>query len=100
MGVATIIVDWLVFVGGLGTWLLFVPQIRVLTRVKDSRSFSFQTLYGSLALQVTILAQAALHLNGQLIFTMVMSVAGLCLTIGLTHYYRHHPGGKQKQAAD
>ena len=97
--VATLAVDWLVFVGGLGTWLLFVPQIRKLNQVRDSRSYSFAAMYGSLALQVTILAQAVLHENWYLTFTMATSVIGLAWTIALIHRYRPN-GGNQQQAAD
>ncbi|MCA9358047.1 hypothetical protein KC902_02175 [Candidatus Kaiserbacteria bacterium] len=90
----TQVVDWLVATAELFTWLLFLPQIRLLIKVKDSKSISLGMTWGSWILQVLILTQSILHQTWTLAFTMGMSVFFLSITIVCIHYYRIHPGGK------
>ena len=86
--------DWLVATAGLFTWLLFLPQIKLLIKVKDSKSISLAMTWGSWVLQIFILTQSVLHQNWTLAFTMGISVSFLSITIGCIHYYRKYPGGK------
>jgi uncharacterized protein with PQ loop repeat len=87
-------IDWLVGVTGLFTWLLFVPQIKLLISIKDSKSISLGMTWGSWVIQVMILAQSILHETWTLAFTMGISVLFLTITIGCIHYYRAFPGGR------
>jgi len=88
------IVNWLVVTGGLFTWVLFIPQIRLLLKTKRSDSISLGMTWGSFALQALILLQSLLLQNWFLSFTMGTSVTFLTITNVLIHYYRKYPGGK------
>lgn len=88
--------DWLVATAGLFTWMLFLPQIKLLIKVKDSRSISLGMTWGSWGLQILILIQSLLHQNWSLTFTMSISVFFLSITNGCIHYYRKYPGGKKQ----
>lgn len=87
-------IDWLIGMAGLLTWILFLPQIRLLISVKDSKSISLGMTWGSWVLQVLILTQSVLHQNWTLTFTIGMSVLFLTITNALIHYYRFYPGGR------
>jgi uncharacterized protein with PQ loop repeat len=63
-------INWLVGIGGFLSWLLFVPQIRLLTREKISTSISLWLIWGSWVLQGLILIQAILQGNRPIIIAM------------------------------
>ncbi len=87
------VIDWLVGISGLFTWLLFVPQIKLLLTVKDSQSISLLMIWGSWILQVLVLIQSILHETWSLAFTMGVSVLFLTITNCFVWYYRRFPGG-------
>jgi len=88
-------IDWLVGVSGLFTWLLFLPQIKLLISLKDSKSISLGMTWGSWVIQVLILTQSILYETWTLAFTMGVSVLFLTITNGCIHYYRTFPGGRR-----
>lgn len=90
------IIDILVVVSGFFIWILFVPQIRLLLREKESKTNSLILLCGSWAIQALILAQVALRANWPLLFIQAMSFIGVSITLYLVHYYRRYPGGRVK----
>jgi uncharacterized protein with PQ loop repeat len=90
----SMVIDWLVATAGLFTWILFFPQIRLLLKVKDSRSISLGMTWGSWILQTLILVQSILHHNWSLALTMGVSVVCLTVTNAIIHYYRKYPGGR------
>ncbi len=90
----TQVIDWLVATAGLFTWILFFPQIKLLIKIKDSRSISLGMTWGSWVLQSLILTQSVLHQNWSLALTMGISVLCLTVTNVIIHYYRKYPGGR------
>lgn len=88
------VINWFVGISGLFTWILFVPQIRLLLKVKRSDSISLGMTWGSFALQALILIQSLLIQNWYLSFTMGISVLCLLITNIFIHYYRKYPGGR------
>lgn len=87
-------VDLSVAILGFFTWALFVPQIKLLIKEKNSRSISLGMTWGSWAIQALILIQSVLHQNWSLVLTMGISVIFLTITNALIHYYRVFPGGR------
>ena len=87
------VVDWLVVMAGFFTWVLFVPQIRLLLKEQDSRSISLVTVGGSLVLQSLIFIQSILKENWPLAFAMGTSVICLIIIVLMICYYRKYPRG-------
>lgn len=87
-------IDLLVGVLGFFTWVLFLPQIKLLIKEKSSKSISLGMTWGSWGIQVLILTQSLLHQNWSLALTMGVSVVFLTITNALIHYYRFFPGGR------
>lgn len=88
-------IDTLVLVSGFLIWILFVPQIRLLLKEKQSRTNSLFLQWGSLLIQICLLIQVILRSNYQLAFVQAVSILGVATTIVLIHYYRRYPGGRQ-----
>ena len=88
------LLNWLVGISGLFTWVLFVPQIRLILRLKREDTISLGMTWGSWVLQALILAQSLFLQNWSLSFTMAVSVFFLTITNVLIHYYRKYPGGR------
>lgn len=87
-------VDALVALSGFVSWTIFLPQIRLLLRVKKSDNLSFGTVWGSLALQSLIITQSLLKGNWPLAFMISVNATALGCLIFLIYYYRKFPGGK------
>jgi hypothetical protein len=87
-------IDLLVVMSGFATWIIFIPQIRLLLSVKDSKSISLWTTGLSWGLQVLILLQALLNYNWPLVFTMGVGIFFLTVVILIILYYRQYPGGR------
>ena len=87
------VVDVLVWISGFVTWFVFIPQLKLLYKVKESKSISSLTMWMSWSIQVVILSQALLAGNTSLIFTMLVSVFFISIVIVFVHYYRAFPGG-------
>ncbi len=88
------VVDVLVWISGFVTWFVFIPQLKLLYKVKESKSISSLTMWMSWSIQVVILSQALLAGNTSLIFTMLVSVFFISIVIVFVHYYRAFPGGR------
>ncbi len=91
------IIDTLVLVSGFLIWILFVPQIRLLLKEKQSRTNSLFLQWGSLLIQICLLIQVILRSNYQLAFVQAVSIVGVTITLILIHYYRRYPGGRKIQ---
>ena len=79
------------------TWSLYLPQMKRLSRVKDSRPFSLLSIFGSYALNVLVCANAFLNENRQLFFLQLTIIAFQSLLISMIVYYRRRPGGRRAQ---
>ena len=90
-----LIMDSLVVLSGFVIWLLFIPQIKLLISVKESKSNSLWASGLSWGLQVLILFQAILYANWSLVFAMGASVFFLTILILVILYYRRFPGGRK-----
>src|SRR3989338_8633925 len=88
------IINWLVVGTGLFGWLVFLPQIRLFLKVKESRSNSLGLLWGSVVIQVIILFHVILENDWQLTFAYVINLFFVGLLLFLTYYYRWWPGGR------
>jgi hypothetical protein len=87
-------VDWLVGLSGFFVWILFIPQIKLLLEVKESRSNSIWASVLSGGLQMLILLQALLNSNWALFFTTTVSVVFVAIVLVIILYYRKFPGGR------
>lgn len=76
-------VDGLVVVAGFVGWIVFVPQIRLLWRVKKSDTISLGMVWGSFALQTVLFIQGLMKENWPLVFVMSTSLICLCITLFL-----------------
>ena len=90
-------VSGLVILVGLVGWVVFIPQIRLLTKIKDSRSISLGMIWGSLLMQIILFTNSFLRKDWPMAFTMLTSLSFLFFTICLVHYYRRWPGGQKAQ---
>lgn len=88
------IIDTLVVVAGFLIWLLFIPQIRLLLRERQSRTNSIYLTGGSFLLQSLLLTQVVLYQNWPLAFVQTMSLTGVTVMLALILYYRRFPGGR------
>ena len=88
------IVSWLVASASLVVWALFLPQIRLLHKVKEARSLSLMTIYGSFTIQSLIFLHALLGNDYKLAFLQSTSMLFLGIVIFMIHYYRMYPGGR------
>lgn len=96
MNVIREIVGWLVFTTGFVSWMIFIPQIKLLLKVKESKSLSKTTLWSSLTINTIILSHAILQKDWRLAFPITAGMACMIPLLILTYYYRRHPGGKSK----
>lgn len=88
------VIAWLVVGVGLFGWLVFLPQIRLLLRVKEANSISLGLVWGSFGMQAIILVHAILQKDWHLTFAVGTSLACLAFTLFLIYYYRKWPGGR------
>lgn len=89
------VVGWMVAMVSFVIWALFLPQIKLLYRVKDSQSLSLLTVYGSLAVQTLIFTRALLKSDFKLALLQSTSMFFLGIIICMAHYYRRYPGGRK-----
>lgn len=87
-------VDGLVVVAGFVGWIVFVPQIQLLWRMKKSDTISPGMVWGSFALQAILFIQGILKKNWPVVFVMSTSLICLCITLFLIYRYRRWPGGR------
>lgn len=88
------VIAWLVVGTGFFGWLVFIPQIRLLLKVKESRSISLGLSWGTFGMQAIILMHAILQKDWHLTFAVGTSLTCLAIMLSLIHYYRKWPGGK------
>ncbi len=88
------VVNWLIAASGLFMWVIFIPQYRLLLKVKDSKSISFATNGMSWVLQALIVIQAMIYRNWSLLFVTGVSLFCLSILCVMILYYRKFPGGK------
>lgn len=87
MNVETI-VDALVFLAGFVAWAVYLPQIRLLLKVKKSDTISLGLVGGSWVLQTLLFLQSIIKENWSLTFMMGLSLLALSCVIWLVSYYR------------
>ena len=90
------IVAWLVFATGFVSWTIFVPQIRLLFKVKRSESLSIGMIWISITMNTIILLHAVLQKDWRLAFTIAVGMSCIIPMLTLAYYYRRYPGGKSK----
>ncbi len=90
------IVAWLVAVIGFTGWIVFLPQIRLLLKVKKADSISLLLVWGSVAMQATILIHILIQeiVDWKLSVVFFTSIACQIVLLTLIYYYRRWPGGK------
>lgn len=94
LGTLKWVVDFLVALSGLIVWIVFIPQLKLLYTVKESKSNSIWTSALTFLLQFLILIQADLNKNWTLAFTSSVSVFFVGVTLIFILYYRKFPGGR------
>ena len=92
------VVAWVVFLIGIGGWVVYIPQITLLIRKKESGAISFGLLWGSVAMKLTILLHLLIQIKVDWRLALVYSTSIVCLAIllQLTYRYRRWPGGRKK----
>lgn len=91
-----LLVAYLVASSAFVSWMIFLPQFRLLKKVKDSRSISTGTVWGSLTLQLLILTNSIFKHNWQLTMALCTTITCLVIMLPMIYYYRKWPGGRQK----
>lgn len=89
------VVDFLVVIAGLVGWVVFLPQIQLLLLIKRSDNISLGMVWGSFAIQSTILFQGILKENWPLVLVMMTSLICLSVILFLIYRYRKWPGGNK-----
>ena len=89
------IVAWLVAMIGFVSWIIFLPQIRLLIKVKTADSISLLLIWGSIVMQTTILLHILIQevIDWKLSIVFFTSVVCLSILLVLIYYYRRWPGG-------
>lgn len=92
------VVAWLVATIGLSGWVIFLPQIRLLLRVKKADSISLLLIWGSFAMQATVLTHVLIQkvIDWKLSVVFFTSLACHIIILILIHRYRKWPGGKKR----
>jgi len=88
------IISWLVVGIGLISWIMFLPQIRLLLKAKEAKSISLGLVWGSFITQFIIFIHTILQKDWQLSFAILTSLVCLVIIICLIYYYRQWPGGR------
>jgi uncharacterized protein with PQ loop repeat len=94
---AEVAIDVLVGLSAFVMWALFLPQMRLLMKLKDSRSVSLASAWGSCLAQMLILTQGVFKGNWTLVASLGVSTIFFLATIFLIHYYRWFPGGRTRR---
>lgn len=89
------VVAWLVAASAFIVWLLFLPQIRIMYKVKRADSISLGTVGGSFSIQSLIFMHAILNYDYRLAFLQSTSMFFLCIVIIMIIYYRKFPEGRK-----
>ena len=92
------IIGWLVAGSGFVCWVAFVPQIRLLVKIKRSESNSLGLMWISFVMQVITLLYLLIQpkIDWRLVSVYTMSLIGLIVITVLIYYYRRFPGGRNK----
>ena len=92
------VVAWLVVAIGFAGWIVFLPQIRLLLKIKKADSISLLLIWGSFAMQMIILIHILLQsiIDWRLSVIYFTSLACHIVILFLIYYYRRWPGGRQK----
>ena len=88
------VIDILMICIGLGSWVMFLPQIRLLWKVKEAKSITLWLVWGSFASQVVVLIHSLLQRDLLLTFAMATSLICLVIVLVMIYYYRKWPGGR------
>lgn len=96
MDVLREIVGWVVMIIGFGVWVVFLPQISLLYKVKEAKSISLLLIMGSFAMQAIILFHIAIQveIDWNLAMVYITSLISLIILLGQIYYYRRFPGGR------
>ena len=88
------ILAWLVTVIGLMGWVIFLPQISLLLKVKKSDTISAGMLWGSFIMQIIILTHILLKPDIDWGLSIVYFTNSACAVVLLSvvYYYRRWPG--------
>jgi uncharacterized protein with PQ loop repeat len=90
------VVGWLVVVIGLVGWMVFIPQISLLIKTKNSQPVSLSLVWGSIAMQAILLLHVLLQakVDWRLSITYITSLSCLAVLVSTIYYYRRFPGGR------
>jgi len=86
-----------IIIGPLGA-VVFLPQIRVLYKVKKAESFSLLTLWVSFVMQAVILVHVLIQpvIDWRLSVTYFTAIACFIVFLVFIYYYRRWPGGRDR----
>ena len=92
------VIAWLVAASGIMCWIVFVPQVRLLIKIKKSDSISTGMLWGSFGIQMLIMIHLAMQspIDWRFLSSYIMSFIGLLVVMYFVYYYRRWPGGRKK----
>lgn len=92
------IMAWLVATIGLVGWTVFIPQIRLLIKIKKADSISLLLIWGSFAMQSTILTHILIQeiIDWKLSTVFFTSIACQFVILILIYHYRRWPGDKKQ----
>ena len=88
------IVSWLVMGIGFVGWTVFIPQIRLLVKTKESKSISLGLIWGSFSMQAIMLTHTLLNKDFAMSFALGTSLICLSIIVVLIYYYRKWPSGR------
>ncbi len=96
------VIAWLVAGIGVVGWTIFLPQIKLLIRVKTADSISLLLIWGSFAMQVIVLIHILIQeeIDWKLSIIYFTSIACHTVILALIYYYRRWPGGKNQTSPE
>ena len=88
------IVSILVVVVGFTSWIVFLPQIKLLLKLREATSISLGLVWGSSIMQLIMIVHAIIGKDWPLVFALSTSLMCLLIIVVLIYYYRKFPGGR------
>ena len=88
------IISWMVVSIGFVSWVVFLPQIKLLLKEKEAKSISLGLVWGSFGMQLIMFTHTTLKKDWHLTFALGTSLACLIIILVLIYHFRKYPGGR------
>lgn len=92
------VVAWIVVAIAFLGWISYLPQIKLLLKVKESKSVSLGLMWSGVGMQGMVLIHLLLQpkIDGKLVWVYITNLVCMFVVLYLIYRYRRWPGGKPR----